>query len=742
MIYAGQHIVDDKKRVKLLVCHVDLALKTAAVTDLGRIEGAENIPKPALMKFSALYAVLRSPSATSAQYEFDAELSLSDDAITQLGKQNWLKKRDKKYTLIAPLTTEVMIRQYLYRDGIAEDVRQLIDTNRQLAIPGAWSTKGAYYHALNRFIVFGCTRNALLPVKLKNVGKNTHLPAKIGDKNIKRGRGGADNRFSRSKSMGVTEQHKAQMRATIAFMKSKDGKIQYPKFAIYKAIELYQYNFESTVIERTVDNVTTETRIPFDEEHSLSEAQLRYHYKQILDRTEYLKIRYGHIAYEKDHADRQGSSHDGVLGATFRYEVDATVLDKYIRYPFDNTGQYSMGRPVLYIVIDVFSTAIVGMYVGFDGPNWAGASQALVNACSDKVAFAAQFGVTITEDEWPCHHVPVEITVDNGREYPDGLIESVLRTEIGVRGFNFTAVFRGDAKAVVEKKFDVLNKGSLHFSPGAIPEAPQRGEQHPSNQALLDDDSLVAELIHTIVLHNNSADRLHRLDINAIRAGIDITPISLFKHSLTQEMNGGRDAKKEEQGRLQWAFLPEETASVRSDGIYFDGLVYYSDYAKKAGWFTKAKHHGSFKIPVKRWRQWTTHLWHKTLDGQYVCFNLKNVNDESPFIDQHWEPVLHLLEQFKDKRHENRLNLKKLRIAKQQYSQELIRLNQQIIASAPDNTRVSMSPRIKELQRQYAAVQHVKHALEIHEQLANENSTASPLPNFGYDDIDNELFGD
>lgn len=743
MIYVGQVITDEESKITYLVCHVNLRRKQAAVADMEQALSANNVSKPNIKQFSDIEKMLKKQTANSSHYDMPAEMSYSDETLKRLGRHTWLKKRDRKFSFIEPLTSEKLICQYLYEHGIAAEVEQLLTSNRERLGDEAWQTTSAYYNAFNRFIVFGCTHNALLPVKLKNVGKNYFLPDKIDEpSNIKRGRGKADNSQSRSKSMGITEEHKKRIRQVVAFMKSKEGRKRYPKFTYYKAIEIYQYNFESISLERIIDNVKTETRIPFDECDSLSESQLRYHFKQIVNKTEYLKIRYGYITYEKDYADRQGSAHDGVIGATFRYEVDATVLDLYIRYPFDTSGQFSMGRPVLYLVIDVFSTAIVGFYIGFDGPNWAGASQALVNACSDKVEFAAKFGVIITQDDWPAHHIPVEVTVDNGTEHPDRLITSVLKSEIGIRGYNFTAVFRGDAKGIVERKFKTLNDATVHYIPGALPEAPQRGEQHPSNHAILDYDSLVAEIINVIVLYNNSADRLNRFNINAIREDIDITPNALFKHSLKQEMNGGRVVTSEDTGRIRWAFLPEELASVRSDGVYLDGLVYYSDYAKKAGWFTRAKHSGAFKIPVKRWRQWTSHIWHKTEDNQYIRFDSKDVNNESPFIDQHWEPVLHLLEQFKDKRHKNQLNMKKLRMFKEQCSQQLIRLNEDIIASTPDNTRLGMNPRTKELQRQYAAIHQVKHALEVQEQLSNEKTTIKGPDSLLYDDLDNELFGD
>ncbi|MGS0827704.1 hypothetical protein ACVBIO_18035 [Shewanella sp. 0m-8] len=741
MIYVGQYIVDEKQGLALRVCHVSHACQQAAVADMNIADIAINIAKPDIYSFDELHTLLKKNSASSSQHQLPAEMSYSDKVLIGMNRDKWLEKRDKKFALIEPLTSEALIAQYLYRGGLSEEITALLTSNMDTFPEMAWTTRGAYYNALNRYIVFGCQVNALLPFKNKNIGRNYLIPASPGANNVKRGRGGANNTTSRSKSIGITQLHKAQLSKIVAYMKSKDGKKWFPKFTFKKAIELYQYQYETSVVERNIENTTHETRIPFEETQSLSQEQIRYHLKSIVDKKLYLQIRHGQISYEKDFADRQGAAHDGVIGATYRYEIDATVLDLYVRYPFDVSGQYSMGRPVLYFVIDVYSTMIVGFYLGFDGPNWEGASQALLNACSCKVTFSARYGVSISERDWPAHHIPVQVTVDNGTEHPDKIILSVLQSELGIRGYNFTAVFRGDAKGTVESKFNCINNESIHFTAGAIPEAAQRGEQHASNRAFWDYDSLIAEIIQSIILHNNTADRLHRLDINAIRTNIDITPNALYLHSLKQEMNGGRDGRLEDAGRLRWAFLPEEEATVRADGIYFKGLVYYSGYAKKAGWFSKAKHDKPFKIPIKRPKDWTSNIWHKTDSNQYVAFDLKNVNDESPFVGQHWEPVLHLLEQFKDKRHKNRLNAKKLRVFKQQLTEQLKLINEELLQGVKENTRISMQPRVKERQAQFKAMQQLKHAIEAQEALMNGNKDDSFTTNIGQlDDLDNEMY--
>ncbi|KGJ87326.1 hypothetical protein [Colwellia psychrerythraea] len=741
MIYVGQLIKVPSPQQEILVCHVSLDYRFAAVADAKHVSSKDNFSKPKPWKVTDLVALIRKKGVESEQFDYPGEMSFSDKELIKQRRETWLINRDWKHWLTAPLTTPELINQYIYGDGVADELEELIKSNlanadllkaKLLKVNSdkkkeVWTTKGAYYNALNRYIVFGCHPNALLPCKLKNSGSNYKVPLKIEDTNIKRGRKPVRQARISASNIGITAEHKSNIAKLVKFLKSEKGKKEYPNFTFKKAIELYQFNFETTILEREIEGEIHQIRIPFErEEDCLSEEQVYYHLKRIIDKQLYLQIKHGNISYEKDFADRQGSALEGVIGSTYRYEIDATVLDVYVRYPFDTTGQYSMGRPVLYLVIDVYSTMIVGFYLGFDGPNWEGAAQALVNACSCKVEFAARFNYSITEGDWPAHHVPVQAAVDNGTEQPDKVISTVLQAELGIRGYSFAAVYRGDAKGTVEGAFRCLENKGVHFVPGALNQHAQRGDQHASQQALLDYDSINIQLIDLIIKNNKSADRLHRFDINAIQSGIDITPEALYLHGLKQEMNGGRDGREIDPGRIHWAFLPEEEATVRGDGIYFKGLVYLSDYAKEADWFKVANLNGSFKIIVKRPKSWTSSLWHKTADGQYIRFDLKNVNNGSPFIGQHWEPVQHLLEQFKDKRHQNKLNTKKLTIQRNNLLAELKRLNEDAIEGADTNTSKSVQRDIKQRQKVFVAVQHVIKAID--HQLALQGDLLSQAP--------------
>jgi hypothetical protein len=659
-----------------------------AVADMSDMSKRSNFSKPLIFDRDQLLSLIKKENLSSGFFDLPAEFTFTDEMLSEKSREKWLNKRDRKFKRIEPLITPVLIEKYLFGGGVGEEVKQLILTQDE-----AWTTTGAYYHALNRFIVLGQTKNALLPTGLKRTGSNYLEFDKPSDKVIKRGRGGKTNQHSLSQTRGVTKRDKKNIKRALAYFKQKGLKFSYRQIFYF-----YQERFETTEwIRPDQDGSNIATYIPFDVHDTISYGQFYYHAKRVLNHVDLMKLKVGDLGFHANHKAKQGSAWEGLVGATSRYEVDATVLDVYVRYPYDIKGRYSLGRPTLYVVIDVYSTMIVGFYLGFSGPNWEGAAAALVNACSDKVAFAKKYGLLIKTSDWPCHHVPEQITVDNGKEYPNAFIKSILKSMLGVEAFNFSAVYRGDAKGSVEGAFNALNAEFTHFLPGAIFKN-KREDQHPSNAAFYDYDALVAKLIEHFIYINKSAKRTRKYSWQAARDGIDITPQAIFEHSLQTSMHGGRPTTPEDEGRVWWAFLPEQMATVRDTCLYFNGLEYHSDYASTQGWFQMAKFNGRFKVPVKALKSTTNIIWHKTDDGKFIEFHLKNVNNESAFIDQPWEIVEHLLYSLKVKEHDLE-DKNRYRRAEKRNNLAVIdaQMEAQLELSKP-NERKSMQPNIKQRQ--------------------------------------------
>ncbi|MBW8191821.1 hypothetical protein K0504_12315 [Neiella marina] len=730
----GICLYNEQKGIDWRVCHVCPRLNVAAIADMGAALTNNNCKKPTVYTFKKLRKLIAQKSLESGFYELPLGMRVSPEMLIEQNREKWLEKRSRRFELIEPLTAEHVIRKYLYGDGIGSEIAELIDSGTECRTPGA------FYNALNRYITFGMNVLALTPFNLKNTGSNFKY-VDINGKPIKRGRGGHDNAQSRSKTRGITEQDKKDIKSIIKQLKKGEKK----KFSVSRAWRVYQKQFCRTELLRKYPSSGKE--LPYyikkREQDRISEQQFRYHLKKLLGPEAKKILIHGATVYEKDHADRQGHSHDGVLGATDRYETDATVLDIYVRYPYTRSERLTMGRPVLYLVVDVYSTAIAGFYIGFSGPNWQGMANAYVNACMDKVQFAASYGITIKPDDWPIHHVPKNVLTDNGAEHKDALVNSALLEQIGIQGFSFAAAYRGDMKGVVEGTFAIVNNERIQYLAGSIFKEQDRTDQHPSNNATYSYDDLVRKLITIIIEYNNSANRLSKQNINMMRDDVEATPQGIFNYSLKEEMNGGHGTAPEEEATIRWAFIPEETATVRADCVYFKGLKYHSPEFKCRGLYAKAKAK-RFKIPVKRTLNCVNTIWHRTEEGQYIKLALKNTNNESPYLNQCWAAVLHRLEQNKD----IAKDLKENELDAMNYSDELISDTvegiKQVLEQSSPNTNQSMQTGVKERQDEYKQFQAAMDARNLAAAVgSNSSEPDTPAPQIHHDinDDDDDIYG-
>lgn len=225
--------------------------------------------------------------------------------------------------------------------------------------------------------------------------------------------------------------------------------------------------------------------------------QFRYWYEKERDFKHSIIAREGEHAYRLRTQVRLGSLRHGVPGPGFLYEIDAPVADIYLVSALHR--RHIIGRPVIYIIIDVFSSLIVGMSVSLEGPSWLGAMLALENMALDKVAFCQEYGFAITEDDWPSHSLPTEIRADRGEllsKHADNLTNA-----LNIRVTN-TAPYRPDWKGFVERSFRTLNDMAIHWEPGSVKNLPEPGRKDHRLDACLTLYDFRRLLINCILEHN------------------------------------------------------------------------------------------------------------------------------------------------------------------------------------------------------------------------------------------------
>ena len=180
--------------------------------------------------------------------------------------------------------------------------------------------------------------------------------------------------------------------------------------------------------------------------------------KKTYQSEEKLRKRKGNRKYELNHRAVLGTSVGDLYGPGTKYQIDATIADVYIVSSFNRN--WIIGRPVIYVVIDVFSRMVVGLYVGLEGPSWFGAMMALANTASDKVSYCKQYGIDITKEEWDCHYLPQTLLADRGEL--EGYNVERLISAFHMKVEN-TPPYRADWKGIVDSILESLIQRSNHL---------------------------------------------------------------------------------------------------------------------------------------------------------------------------------------------------------------------------------------------------------------------------------------
>ncbi|WP_236587568.1 Mu transposase C-terminal domain-containing protein [Tumebacillus amylolyticus] len=477
-----------------------------------------------------------------------------------------LEKRNHAWNLISEMVTQ---EPDVYdRDRRGEMVKLLLEQHN--------TTKPTVYKNLRRYWQLGKTPNALLPNYHKSGGKGKEKSA--GE--AKRGRPP----IYGEEGVNVDESTKKTFRIALEkyYLTRKKNSLPAAYEMMVKeffASDIYYENGIQRVLLNDLNMIPTL-------------RQFKYWYYKEYKAQDTIIAREGRTKFEKDHRAILGSSTFETYGPGSRFQIDATVVNVYLvsRYNPD----WIIGRPIMYMVVDVYSRMVVGMYIGLEGPSWLGAMMALANAAFDKKSFCAQHGIPIEEEMWPCTYLPEILLADRG-EIEGVKVESLMNAfHIHVEN---AAPYRGDMKGIVEQYFDTHQERVKPFLPGYVEkDFGERGSQDYRLAAKLTIEQFTQIMIKQVLYHNNK----HYLneyirDEDMIRDGVEPIPIEIWKWGI-KNRSGKLRSYPEDQVRMH--LLPRGKATVTFKGIQFEQMRYSCDRALREGWFTNARAKGSWKVTV------------------------------------------------------------------------------------------------------------------------------------------------
>lgn len=365
---------------------------------------------------------------------------------------------------------------------------------------------------------------------------------------------------------------------------------------------------------------------PIDELPTL--AQFRYWYFKERSISHEICTRKGERRFNLDYRAVTGNSTKMAFGPGSIYQIDATIGDVYLVSSLDRSR--IIGRPVIYFIIDVFSRLITGFSVSLEGPSFLGAMLALENATADKVSFCSTYGITITDFDWPSHHLPETILADRGEL--EGYNADNLVNSLNIKVSN-TPPYRADWKGIIERHFHTCNEKMIRWIPGAVQKPHDRGDKDYRLDAVLDLHQFRKLMIICILDHNkNHRMDWYQMDEFMITDHVEPYPIELWKWGI-QNRNGYLRTLSPEIVRLN--LLPTATASVTPKGIYFQSKYYTCAKATEQQWFVKARVSGRWKIKIAFDPRNLDNIYlHDDTDKQLITLHL--IDSNQTFKSRDW----------------------------------------------------------------------------------------------------------
>lgn len=321
-----------------------------------------------------------------------------------------------------------------------------------------------------------------------------------------------------------------------------------------------------------------------------TKRQLSYFYEREYTHIEKIKAGVPDTIYLKDVRPLLSTATTQALGPGSRYEIDATIADVIL--VSDHDRNQPVGRPTVYIVIDVFSRFIVGWYIGFENPSYVAAIQALYLALTDKSHIFQDLDIDTDNFVWPTPGLPEAILADRG-ELVGHQIEG-LESSNKVRIEN-TPPYRGDAKGIVEQRFRTLQAEFKRYVPGEVTglTVKKRGGKNYWLDGKLTISEFTEIIISSIVMRN-FVDPMTKYDrAKDMPADLPSIPVHLWNWGLQNRTGRLRKANAES---VRIALLPREKATTSVQGICLFGVYYSAPEILELGWMHRS---GQSKRPDK-----------------------------------------------------------------------------------------------------------------------------------------------
>lgn len=389
-----------------------------------------------------------------------------------------------------------------------------------------------------------------------------------------------------------------------------------------------------------------------------------------------------------------GRSWRGVSGPGHTWAIDSTIGDIYLRSSLDRA--WIVGRPIVYVIVDVWSTAVVGFYVCLEGPSWAMAKLALFSAAAAQAMVADLWGYTPVLGLNPEPTLVAALQCDRG-EYLSRRASETARQLLPI--MSYAAPRRPDWKGSVEVLHRIEKDMQYHFVPGAIDarRAEYELRRFRPDEAALTVRDYVHVLYEMFTEYNLTADRTSRLDGQMQAAVVFPSPAGLWHWGHEVGIGCRRHIPTSE---LISALLPACNARITRRGIQLGNRTYGGPEVERRKWIDVARNYGVSDLPIHYFPGTVAKIWTPDMDGTGMLeLQLSDQSTASPELtfDEVTDAYAYALARRGDVEHQRTL----LRLAARQRRKDIVNaasaLTAEAVGRAPVATRTLTEARQMEI---------------------------------------------
>lgn len=258
----------------------------------------------------------------------------------------------------------------------------------------------------------------------------------------------------------------------------------------------------------------------------------------------------------------------GVLGPGDMVEIDACEADVSLVSTADSNK--TIGRPVVYFMIDVYTRAIIAMSVAFDNNSILGVTNLFLNLADNKKEYCSRYGMGFDDDAiWPSNIKPRRIRVDRGSEFKSKEFRRICN-ELGIE-LQIVSGASGSLKGVVEQSFHQMHsRQNEHLEDNGLIE--KRYDSNHHREATLNIEQYTKIVINFVLMHNQQYDKNYPLTREMMDKKIQPIPAIIWEYGA----NKIEPSRIPDKDQYLYTLMTPVNAKLSRRGISYNGLWYLS----------------------------------------------------------------------------------------------------------------------------------------------------------------------